>query len=56
MSSMEETFYRDVALGFAPLENGQTVTVESKEVFFALLRKPAEQPLSPPSQNTKKGR
>jgi hypothetical protein len=56
MNPKEETFYHEVALGFAQLESGQTVTVESKEAFIALLRKPAELPLSPPSQNTKKGR
>lgn len=58
MNSKEETFYRDVALGFAQLENGQTVSVESKEAFIALLRQPTEQPLPPlsQSQDMKKGR
>lgn len=58
MSSMEETCYRGVALGFAQLENDQTVTVESKEAFIALIRKTAERPppAPSPSPDTKKGR
>jgi hypothetical protein len=57
MNPKEETFYHEVALGFAQLESRQTVTVESKEAFIALLRQPTEQPLPPlsQSQDTKKG-
>jgi hypothetical protein len=56
MNPKEETFYRDVALGFSQLESGQAVTVESKEAFIALLRKPAERLPTKPSRDTKKGR
>ena len=49
MSSMEETFHRDVTIGFAQLEKGQTVTVESKQAFIALLRKPNSP--TPPAHN-----
>lgn len=34
----EDALRREVAIGFAQLEKGQTVTVTSKEAFIALLR------------------
>lgn len=37
--SENEWLKREVAIGFAQLEAGQTVRVESKEAFTALLRK-----------------